>query len=97
VFVRKDGVACNFKIVVRETKESLELLSYVLHLEAPQNHAAGPQFLRWEYSPERKTNVDAIKEPLAHIHPGHDHVRVPSAVLSPKELIAVFLTLEIWA
>ena len=95
-FVRQDGVACNFRIVVRELKGKLELLSYVLHLDAPKDHAVGPRFLRWEYSPERKTNVDAVKEPLAHLHPGHDHVRVPSAVLSPRELITVFLTLEIW-
>lgn len=94
-FVRQDGVACNFKIVVRELNRKLELLSYVLHLDAPKGHAVGPQFLRWEYAPQRKTNVDAVKEPLAHLHPGHDQVRVPSAVLSPRELITVFLALEI--
>lgn len=96
-FIRQDGIACNFKIVVREVGSSLELLSYVLHLNAPKDHQTGPLFLRWEYAPERKKNVDAVKEPLAHLHPGHDHVRVPSPVLSPKELISVFLSVELWS
>lgn len=95
-FVRRDGVACNFKIVVRALEKKLELLSYVLHLNSPPGHAVGPRFLRWEYSSARKTNVDALKEPLAHLHPGHDCVRLPSAVLSPRELITVFLAIEIW-
>ena len=95
-FVRRDGVRCHFVIVVRERDDALDLISYVLHVDAPEGEGPCPRFLRWEYSPERKDGVDAVKEPLAHFHPGHDHIRIPSPVLSPKELIAVFLCLERW-
>lgn len=95
-FIRKDGVCCNFKIVVREVDAGLELVSYVLHLDAPEDHDAPPRFLRWEYTARRKKNVDAIREPLAHLHPGHDDVRLPTPVHGPKELIAMFLGLELW-
>lgn len=96
-FERSDGVRCHFKIAVRESGGELALLSYVLHLDAPKGHTACPPFLRWEYSPTRKSGVDALKESLSHLHPGHDHVRVPSPVLSPKELITLFLGLELWS
>lgn len=95
-FVRSDGVRCHFIIDVREVGKELRLLSYVMHLDAPEGHPAAPSFLRWEYQRERRPGVDAVKEPLAHLHPGHDHVRVPAPVLSPKELITVFLGVELW-
>lgn len=95
-FERCDGVRCHFKIVVRESRGQLETISYVMHVDAPTGRAASPSFLRWECAPTRKSGVDALKEPLSHLHPGHDHVRLPSPVLSPKELIVVFLGLELW-
>jgi hypothetical protein len=94
-FVRQDGVRCNFKINVLERGKKLTLLSYALHLDAPTEHRA-PTFLRWEFEQSRKAGVDAIKEPLAHLHPGHDAVRVPSPVLSPKELILLLLGTDLW-
>jgi len=95
-FIRRDGVRCHFKIVVREVEGGLEPISYALQLDAPDDHRISPRFLRWEYSGKRQPNVDAVKEPLAHVHPGHDDVRLPSPVLGPKELITVFLGLELW-
>jgi hypothetical protein len=91
-FVRSDGVACNFRIVVVENGNSLALCSYAFHVDSPDQ--AIPPFLRWEFSFERKPNVSATREPLAHMHPGHDQVRLPAPVLSPKELITCFLAVE---
>ena len=91
---RKDGLACNFVVVVREQENGLEVLSYAMHLAAPDG--AQPGFLRWEYERERKDGVDAIREPLAHLHPGHDQVRLPAPILSPRELVAAFLGLPAW-
>lgn len=95
-FARSDGLTCNFAIAVRENDDHLELLSYVLHLECTAPTMAGPKFLRFEYSPSRKDGVSAVKEPLAHMHPGHDHVRIPSPVFSPSELITLFTSLHLW-
>ncbi len=97
-FERLDGLKCHFKMTVLEKgsgkNKQIEVLSYVLHVDGQSE--ACPSFLRWEFATERKHNVDAVKEPLSHLHPGHDHIRLPSPVLSPKELIGVFLGLENW-
>lgn len=95
-FERSDGLRCNFKINLRKSDKHLELLSYAMHVDAPGDDVH-PRFLRWEFQPARKPGVHAIREPLAHLHPGHDRVRVPSPVLSPRELVAVFLGLERWS
>jgi hypothetical protein len=92
-FVRRDGLSCHFLINLLETPTGLQLLSYAFHVDAP---GSTPAFLRWEYAVSRKAGVDAVKEPLAHLHPGHDDVRLPAPVLGPREIIAVFLGLERW-
>lgn len=93
-FTRRDGLKCSFtfNLKVLAAKE-VQIYSYAFEVTAPDDHPMRAAYLRWEYSPTRKENVDALREPLAHVHPGDDDARIPSPVLTPKELIAQFLEL----
>lgn len=97
-FRKRDGLACRFKINVRvsHAQRELHLLSYALQVVAPCEEAATPRFLRWEFSRERKPGVDAAGEPRSHLHPGHQRIRLPSPVMSPKELVSLFVNLTAW-
>ena len=96
-FEREDGLRCLFKMNFLEENKSLKLLSYALEIRSPSSDSkVSPLFLRWEYVFEKSERLDPIFEPQSHLHPGHRDIRVPAPVLSPKELIALFLGLQKW-
>jgi hypothetical protein len=93
-YVRSDGLRCVFEWnLIELDRERLRWDSYGFHVDCPSEGAAGPSFLRWEYRPTRKSGVTAVAEPLSHLHPGTQRYRVPSPVLSPRELISMFLSM----
>lgn len=93
-YVRSDGLRCVFEWNLIELgRERLCWDSYGFHVDCPSEGVTGPSFLRWEYRPTRKPGVTAVTEPLSHMHPGTQRYRVPSPVLSPRELISMFLSM----
>jgi hypothetical protein len=95
-YERSDGLRCRFDWVLIEVeRDLLRWDSYGFHIDCPSDSAGGPGFLRWEYRPTRKPGVTAITEPLSHLHPGTQRYRVPSPVLSPRELISMFLSMPL--
>jgi hypothetical protein len=93
-YERSDGLRCRFDWVLIELESKLLAWdSYGFHIDCPSDSAPGPSFLRWEYRPTRKSGVTAVTEPLSHLHPGTQRYRVPSPVLSPRELISMFLSM----
>jgi hypothetical protein len=92
----RNGLRCSFEFVLIEQPGGAGIQSYSMELRPPEDHSKAPAFLRWEYTPVRKEDVDAIREPLAHVHPGHDEVRLPAPVHTVKELILMFTHTDLW-
>ncbi len=97
---RANGVECQFRLDFQLGKDAtgkprMELAGYAMSLRVAESMNA-PAFLRWEFSPTRMTDVTAVKEPLCHLHPGHQHVRLPTPKHTFEELIQLFMTMEPW-
>lgn len=92
-FIREDRLGCEFTFTFDDFRYSLQVYSYAFEVQVPEDHPILPRFLRWEYEPVAREGVDRLREPLAHLHPGDQHIRLPSPVLTPKELVAQFLEL----
>lgn len=86
-FVRDDGAWFDFSITARETDEGVELLAYDFELRlAP---GGGSPFLRFDLNLPDHHNEH--RELRAHVHPGSDDVLIPAPLMSPSEVLALFI------
>lgn len=85
--VREDDAWFDFTITVREHARELELLAYNFEIRFPS--AMGSPFLRFDLNLPEHRNED--RELRSHMHPGSDEVQVPAPLMSPTEIIALFV------
>lgn len=86
-FKRGDGAWFDFSIVVRERGGQLELLAYDFELRFPPG--TGVPFLRLDLNLPGHDN-DA-RDLRCHLHPGADDLQVPAPLMTPSELLGLFL------
>ena len=85
--VREDDSWFDFTITVREHAGKLELLAYNFEIRFPS--AMGSPFLRFDLNLPAHRNE--TRELRSHLHAGSDDVYVPAPLMSPAELIALFV------
>lgn len=86
-FARNDDAWFDFTVTVREGSEQLELLAYDFEIRFP--HGSGTPFLRFDLNLPSHRNED--RELRSHMHPGSDDVIVPAPMMTPVELIELFV------
>ena len=86
-FKRRDGAWFDFSIVVRERESGLELLAYDFELRFPPG--IGVPFLRYDLNFPRHDNAE--RDLRCHLHSGSDDLLVPAPLMTPSELLAVFI------
>jgi len=84
---RNDGAWFDFAITVREGVNGLELLAYDFEIRLPA--ALGAPFLRFDLNLPGHANE--VRELRCHLHPGFDDVLVPAPLMTPTELLTVFI------
>lgn len=86
-FVRDDGAWFDFSITVRETGNGLQLLAYDFEIRfAP---GMGTPFLRFDLNlPDHRNQERDLR---CHLHPGSDDVLVPAPLMTPSEVLALFI------
>lgn len=84
---RNDGAWFDFTITVRKGKGTLELLAYDFELRLPPG--MGAPFLRFDLNLPRHDNDD--RELRCHLHPGFDDILLPAPLMSPTELLTLFI------
>ena len=84
---RSDDAWFDFSIVVREDDEQLELLAYDFEIRFPPG--MGAPFLRFDLNLPGHSNEE--RELRCHLHPGSDDFLVPAPLMSPTELLALFV------
>jgi hypothetical protein len=90
-FSFRSGARLTFGVTVRKLEEGAGLLSYRFYLRLPERCPL--TFLRFDLN--AKPHEDPLREPRCHIHLGLEHVRVPSLVLSPLEVLdRLFFVIE---
>lgn len=99
-FVRDDRACFNFSVTVQYPSAGStgapELIAYHFNLAFP--NAPGqpsPAFVRLDLNDAEFTKGgvrDALRSPLlCHAHPGHGKMTIPTPVLAPQEILAIFL------
>lgn len=83
-FKRDDDAWFDFTITVREEGRQLALLAYDFEIRFPPG--TGAPFLRFDLNLPGHPN-----ELRAHLHPGSDDVLVPAPMLSPTEILRLFV------
>src|SRR5882672_567087 len=81
---RNDDAWFDFTITVRERARELELLAYNFEIRFPS--AMGTPFLRFDYNLPGHDN-----ELRSHLHAGSDDVYMPAPLMSPAEIITLFI------
>jgi hypothetical protein len=90
-FTFRSGARLSFGIAVRKLGEGARLLSYRFDLRLPERCPL--TFLRFDLNV--KPHEDSLREPRCHIHLGVEHVRIPSLVLSPLDVLdRLFFVIE---
>lgn len=85
-FVRDDDAWFDFSITVRQ-RGALELLAYNFEIRFPS--AMGSPFLRFDLNlPEHRNEHRELR---SHLHVGSDDLYVPSPMMTPSELIGLFV------
>jgi hypothetical protein len=85
--VRDDDAWFDFTITVRKRGQELELLAYDFEIRFPPGR--GAPFLRFDLNLPGHRNAD--RELRMHMHPGSDDILVPAPLMSPKEVLAIFI------
>lgn len=85
-FVRDDDAWFDFTITVRQ-RGALELLAYNFEIRFPS--AMGSPFLRFDLNLPEHRNED--RELRSHLHAGFDDLYVPAPVMTPSELVGLFV------
>jgi hypothetical protein len=86
-FQRSDDAWFDFSIVVRERSERLDLLAYDFELRFPPG--LGVPFLRFDLNLPEHANEE--RDIRCHLHPGSDDLLVPAPLMTPAELLTLFL------
>ena len=86
-FRRDDGALFNFTITVIERRPALELVAYDFELRPPPGMV--PTFVRFDLNAPLHANEEAGLR--CHVHPGHDDLAAPSALMTPLELLELFI------
>lgn len=81
---RSDGAWFDFTITVRQHPRELELLAYNFEIRFPS--AMGTPFLRFDYNLPGHEN-----ELRSHLHAGSEDVYMPAPLMSPAEIITLFI------
>ena len=81
---RDDDAWFDFSIGVREGDKQLELLAY--DFEIRFSPGMGVPFLRFDLNPPGHSN-----EMRCHLHPGSDDILVPAPLMSPLEILELFV------
>jgi len=84
---RSDGAWFDFSITVREVGGVVELLAYNFEIRLPSCH--GVPFLRFDLNPPGHDNE--ARELRCHLHAGHDDLQIPAPLMSPREVLTLFL------
>jgi len=85
-FVRDDDAWFDFSVTVRQ-RGALELLAYNFEIRFPS--AMGSPFLRFDLNlPEHRNEHRELR---SHLHVGSDDLYVPAPLMSPFELIGLFV------
>jgi len=88
-FKRDDGALIDFSITVQQGAEAVELVAYDFVIELPAG--LGPPFLRIDLNkPETDNEHIGLR---SHMHSGvnEDQLIVPAPVMSPVEILTLFL------
>jgi hypothetical protein len=90
-FTRYDGAWFDFHVTVREVRNRpLELIAYGFELRFPHVAGAhGPAWIRFDLNPSGHDND--LRGVRAHLHPSSDDWSLPSPVLSPTEMLYLFV------
>ena len=86
-FTRDDDSWFDFTITVREEGGRLELLAYDFEIRFPPG--AGTPFLRFDLNLPAHRNED--RDLRSHLHPGSNDILVPAPLMSPTEVLTLFL------
>jgi hypothetical protein len=86
-FKRGDDAWFDFSITVRELSGQLELLAYNFEIRFPPG--MGVPFLRLDLNlPGHHNDTRDLR---CHLHPGADDLQVPAPLMTPSELLTLFL------
>ncbi len=86
-FRRDDDAWFDFTITVRAQAGQLELLAYDFEIRFPPGR--GSPFLRIDLNLPAHRNDE--RELRSHLHPGSDDLQVPAPMMSPTEVLALFV------
>jgi hypothetical protein len=87
-FLRADGAWFDFAITVAwSVGGPLQLLAYDFEIRFPESQQ--PAWIRLDLNlPGHDNDMDGLR---SHLHPGNDDLQAPAPVLSPLELLGLFL------
>jgi hypothetical protein len=86
--VRDDGAFIHFTITFDcNGSQELQMLAYDFEIVFPEGHS--PPFLRIDLNSEWHDNKD--RELRSHIHPGNDDLLFPAPVMTPEEILHLFI------
>lgn len=92
-FIRRDGAWFTFTITVRvRPARPLDLFAYDFELCFPASvdvEARFPRFVRFDLNPPLHGNE--ARGLRCHMHPGHDDLIAPAPLMTPLELLDLFL------
>ena len=88
-FERHDGAWFDFTLTVREQSGKLEILAYDFEIRLPRGH--GAPFLRFDLNLPDHSNQG--RDLRCHLHPGSDDILVPAPLMTPLELLNLFVKL----
>jgi hypothetical protein len=77
------GARLSFGITLDTDDKESRLLGYRFHYVSPEGKS--PAFIRFDLS--RELHGSPLIEPLCHMHPGHDDIRLPSIVMDPLHVL----------
>lgn len=84
---RNDGAWFDFSITVREHGKQLELVAYDFEIRFPPG--MGAPFLRFDLNlPDHHNETRELR---SHLHPGSDDILAPAPLMSPLEILALFV------
>lgn len=90
---RRDGAWFVFTITVRRRRgQPLELVAYDFELCFPSQAVEGarfPRFIRFDLNQPGHDNES--RGLRSHLHPGHDDLIVPAPIMSPLEILDLFV------
>ena len=85
--IRSDGSRLSFGVTVAYRRDAEpEMLTYRFHLRFPRN--SSPTFIRFDLNDESR---EPLIEPRSHLHPGSNHVRLPTPAMTPIEILEKLL------